>query len=116
MNILIHHASFQQAEGLSYYIIKYIYIFMCVWYNIYIYTHVYTYVYVCVCVSILWQHKFFSKWYLRGRSLICPKKRESLEKINLIIDVGNLGQNLSTSMQKKGRTTLRKRGDFHRKN
>lgn len=28
MNILIHHASFQQAEGLSYYIIQYIYIYI----------------------------------------------------------------------------------------
>lgn len=71
----------------------------------------YIHMYMCVCVDSLAAQVFF-KMIPSGSFPHLPKKRESLEKINLIIDVGNLGQNLSTSMQKKGRTTLEKEATF----
>ena len=136
MNILIHHASFQQAEGLSCYIIKYIYIYTCDYvYNIYIsmyihmyiYIHVYTYVYtylyiyIYVCVPILWQHKFFSKCCRIGVGTPSfAQKRESLEKINIVIDVGNLGRktlSVTSMVPKKGENyTWKKRRLFIGKN
>ena len=97
------------------------YIHMYIYISMYIHMYIHIYIYIYVCVPILWQHKFFSKCCRIGVGTPSfAQKRESLEKINIVIDVGNLGRktlSVTSMVPKKGENyTWKKRRLFIGKN